>query len=70
MKLIASLTLSTAVIGLITIQITTMIGLMPIVPILYTIIFIVGVLNGIAAGYLTSLIWNKYLTHHLKRVEY
>ena len=65
-RLMASLALSTAIIGLITIQITTMIGLMPIVPILYIIIFIVGVLNGIAAGYLTSLIWNKYLTHRLK----
>ena len=67
-KLIASLTLSTAIIGLITIQITTMIGLMPTIPILYLIIFIIGVANGIAAGYLTSLIWNKYLTHHLKRI--
>ena len=67
-KLMASLTLSTAIIGLITIQITTMIGLIPIIPILYLIIFIIGVVNGIVAGYLTSLIWNKYLIHHLKRV--
>jgi len=36
--------------------------LMPMIPILYLAIFAVGVLNGVAAGYLTSLIW-KYLHH-------
>ena len=65
-RLITSLTLSTAITGLTSIYITTLIGLMSIAPILYVIIFVIGVLNGVAAGYLTSLIWNKYLTHHVK----
>lgn len=65
-RLTISLVLSTAIIGLITIQITTMLGLMPMIPILYLIIFIIGVLNGIVAGYLTSLVWNKHLARHFK----
>jgi hypothetical protein len=61
-----SLTVSTAITGLISVYITILIGLMPITPILYVIIFIIGVLNGVIAGYLTSLIWNKYFQKTLK----
>lgn len=64
--LIGSLALSTAITGLIAIYVTTLIGLMPMMPILYFVIFVVGVLNGAAAGYLTSLFWNKYLAHYFK----
>jgi len=65
-RLITSVTLSTAIIGLISIYLTTLIGLMPEAWILYFIVFVIGVLNGVVAGYLTVLIWNKYLTHHVK----
>ena len=60
-RLVASLTLSTVAIGLLTTYITVSIGLMPMIPILYLIIFIVGIVNGAVAGYLASLTWKRYL---------
>ena len=60
-RLVASLTLSTLAIGLLTTYITVSIGLMPMIPILYLIITIVGIINGVVAGYLASLIWKRYL---------
>ena len=65
-RLTAALTLSTIIVGLISMCTAVIIGLMPMIPTLYLIIFITGTINGIAAGYLTSLTWNKYLTHYLK----
>jgi len=62
-RLIASLTLSTAITGLVSTYITTLIGLMPITLIFYLTVFVAGVLNGVAASYITTLIWNKCLRH-------
>lgn len=59
-RLMFSLTVSTAITGLISAYITILIGLMPMIPVLYGIIFIMGVINGVIAGYLTSIIWSKY----------
>lgn len=53
-RLVASLTLSTAAIGLPSTYITVSIGLMPMIPILYLIIIVIGIVNGAAAGYLAS----------------
>jgi hypothetical protein len=62
-RVAASLTLSTAVVGLCSMYVTISIGLMPMIPTLYAIIIIVGILNGVAAGFATSFIWNRYLKH-------
>jgi len=60
-RVVASLTLSTAVVGLCSMYVTISIGLMPMIPALYAIIIIVGIINGVAAGFVTSFIWNRYL---------
>ncbi|NWG10159.1 hypothetical protein HXY33_00140 [Candidatus Bathyarchaeota archaeon] len=65
-RLLSALSLSTAIIGFMSIYVATSVGLMPLTSILYVIIFVIGVINGIVAGYLTSLIWNKYLAYYFK----
>ncbi|MCS7103290.1 MAG: hypothetical protein NZ992_05365, partial [Candidatus Korarchaeum sp.] len=59
-----SLSLSSIVTGLVALFSTTMLGVMPMIPLLYVAVLIAGTLNGAAAGYLTSLIWNKYLSKY------
>ena len=68
-RVITSLMLSSAVIGLLTTYVMVTIGLMPMMPTLYLIIIIVGIVNGTVAGYLTSLIWNRYLKD-LKKLRF
>ena len=63
-RLVASLTLSTAAVGLLSTYIIVSIGWMPMIPILYLIIVVVGIANGAAAGYLASFIWKRYLIHY------
>ncbi len=63
-KLIISLALATAITGLASMYTTTLIQLLPMVPILYFAILVIGVFNGVAAGYLTLLVWNRYLARH------
>ena len=60
-RVVASLTLSTAVVGICSTYVTISIGLMPMIPTLYAIIIIVGIMNGVAAGFVTSFMWNRYL---------
>jgi hypothetical protein len=60
-RVVASLTVSTAVLGLSSTYVTIFIGFMPMIPILYAIIIIIGIINGVAAGFVTSFIWNGYL---------
>ncbi|MHC1586213.1 MAG: hypothetical protein ACXQTV_01555 [Candidatus Hecatellaceae archaeon] len=62
-RCIAALTLSTALIGLISMHVTVLLGLMPAAPTLYLAIIVLGTLNGSLAGYLASILWNKYLIH-------
>jgi hypothetical protein len=64
--LVASLALSTAIVGLLSMYVTVLTGLMPMVPILYLGIIIVGIANGTAAGYLASFLWRKVL-HNMFR---
>ncbi|MEM2489861.1 MAG: hypothetical protein QXD92_01955 [Candidatus Korarchaeum sp.] len=61
---VLSLSLSSIVTGLVALFSTTMLGVMPMIPFLYVVILVAGTLNGVAAGYLTSVIWNKYLSKH------
>lgn len=63
-RLVASLTLSTVAIGLLSTYIIVSIGLMPMIPILYLIIIVVGIVNGAAAGYLSSFLWKRYLIRY------
>jgi len=60
-RTVASLTLSTAVVGLLSMYVTVSIGLMPMIPALYAIIIVIGIINGTVAGFVTSFIWNRYL---------
>lgn len=60
-RLVAALTLSTMITGLVSMYLTTLMGLMPAAPIVYAAILGIGILNGVIAAYLTLLIWNKYL---------
>jgi hypothetical protein len=68
-RLIASMVAGTAITGLSSMYFSTLAGLMPMVPILYLAILVVGVLNGIAAGYLTLLVWNKYLASYSRGIQ-
>ena len=60
-RLVISLTLSTTAIGLQSTYVMVTLGFIPMMTILYIIILIGGIINGIAAGYIASFIWNKYL---------
>jgi hypothetical protein len=42
---------------------TTMLCILPMIPAMYLAIIVVAILNGAIAGYLTVIIWNKYLSH-------
>jgi len=63
-RLMASLILSTAAVGLLSSYITVSIGLMPMMPVLYIIIIVIGIISGAAAGYLASFLWKRYLIHY------
>jgi hypothetical protein len=61
-KLVASLTVSTALVGLISYYSTVFLfDLLQRNPLLEVGMLIFGALNGAVAGYFTSIIWNKYL---------
>jgi hypothetical protein len=61
-RIVASLTLSTALVGSLSYYVTViLLDLLPRNLILEATIMVVGTLNGIIAGYLVSVIWNKYL---------
>jgi len=61
-RLITSMTLSTALVGLLSYYVTVfLLGLLQRNPILEVGILIVGTFNGTIAGYLASIIWKKHL---------
>ncbi|MEM1995023.1 MAG: hypothetical protein QXW32_06105 [Nitrososphaerales archaeon] len=68
-RLIGSLSLSTAIIGLLSTYITVSIGMMPIMPTLYIIILMVGVASGAVGGYLASYIYRKYLIRYTSHIS-
>ncbi len=66
-KLVASLTLSTALTGFLSYYVTVLLlGLHQRNPDLEVSVLVAGILSGALAGYLVSIIWNKYL----KNVKY
>lgn len=67
-RLIASLAFGTSMTGLVSMYLTMIVGLMSMVLNLYFAILAIGILNGVAAGYLTLLIWNKYLVHRTQGI--
>jgi len=64
---VIALTLSTAITGILSMSVTVMMGLIPMIPILYLIIILVGILNGAVAGCLTPILWNRYLIYYFKK---
>lgn len=61
-KLVASMTLSTALVGFLSYYVTVFIlGLLQRNLILEVSILAIGTISGAIAGYFTSIIWNKYL---------
>jgi hypothetical protein len=60
-RLFASLTLATGITGVLSMFLTTAMGLLPMVATMYIGVLFIGILNGVAASYLTLLIWNRRL---------
>ncbi len=64
-RLILLLTVATGITGVVSMYLTTMMGVLPMMPSIYLAIIVVAILNGVIAGYLTTKIWSKYLSHLL-----
>ena len=62
-RLILLLTVATGITGVVSMYLTTMLCILPMIPAMYFAIIVVAILNGVVAGYLTVEIWNKYLSH-------
>ena len=62
--LVASLALSTIIVGLLSTYTIVSLELMPMIPSLYLVILIIGIANGVAAGYIASFLWKRYLTFY------
>jgi hypothetical protein len=66
-RLILSLSLVTAITGVLSMFLTTTMGLLPMATTIYLGVLAVGVLNGVIAGYLTLLVWNRHLSSLFQR---
>ena len=64
-RLILLLTVATGITGVVSMYLTTIINVLPMIPEIYLAIIVVAMLNGVIAGYLTTKIWSKYLWHLL-----
>lgn len=64
-RLILLLTGVTGITGVASMYLTTIMGMLPVIPAMYLGIIVVGLLNGAIAGYLTVKIWKKHLWHLL-----
>jgi len=60
-RLVAALSIASAILGVTSMYVTVTVGIMPWAPFIYLMILIGGALNGVAAGYITAQIWNRYL---------
>ena len=58
-RLVFTLALTTGITGVVSMYITTLMGLIPMLPTLYFGVLVAGVLNGIIASYLTIVVWNR-----------
>ena len=61
-RLILLLTVATGITGVASMYLTTIMGMLPMIPTMYIAIIVVGCLNGAIAGYLTVRIWNNHLS--------
>ncbi len=61
-RLILLLTIATGITGLLSMYVTTILGIIPMVPAMYFAIIVVAILNGAIAGYFTVIIWKRYLS--------
>ncbi|MCW4023362.1 MAG: hypothetical protein ACOWW1_06020 [archaeon] len=59
-RLILLLTVATGITGVVSMYLTTLLSVIPMMPTMYLMILIGAVINGIIAGYLTIVIWNRY----------
>ena len=62
------MTLSTVLVGLLSYYISVWFGLIPRNLALEVIIFSMGILGGIVAGFFVSALWNKHLASYLKQL--
>jgi len=61
-SLVVAVTLSTAVVGLISYYVTThILALLPRNLVLEVSILVAGIINGLVGGYLAALIWRRVL---------
>ena len=61
-SLAITLAIATVTTGVVSMYLTTLIGLIPMVPTLYLGVLVAGVINGIIAGYLTVVIWKRSIS--------
>lgn len=61
-RLIISLILATCIMGILTMYVTVALGFMPWSPWLYAVVLAGGGVGGVLAGYLTPLLWKRYLS--------
>ena len=62
-RLILLLTVATGITGVTSMYLTTFLNIIPMVPIMYFAIIVGAIINGAIAGYLTVMIWNRYVSH-------
>ena len=60
-RLILLLTFATGITGVASMYLTTMLNVLPMIPTMYLGIIVGAIINGVIAGYLTVIIWNRYL---------
>ena len=62
-RLMFVLALATGIVGAVSMSITTLIGLIPVVPTFYFGVIVAGIVNGFVAAYLTIVIWKRSISH-------
>ena len=65
-RLIVLLAVATGITGVASMYFTTLLNVIPMVPTLYIAILIGAIINGIVTGYLTIIIWKRYLSSQFK----
>jgi hypothetical protein len=62
-RLILLLSVATGITGVASMYMTTMLNLIPMIPTMYFAIIVGAIINGVIAGYLTVIIWNRFFVH-------
>lgn len=62
-RLILLLAIATGITGVASMYLTTMLNIIPMIPTMYFAIIVGAIINGVIAGYLTIIIWNRYLSN-------